>query len=104
MEEMYIVHELQGDSLHDPEEESTPQRIDEPPLEPIYEPWSESQLPHDHNSEAVPTPQELAPNWEMELAQAYVRAQPLDGVFPPEESLRMGTIFLNLSQPYQGRE
>ena len=118
MEEMYILHELQGDSSHEaetsqeltpdfnrqePEEESTPERIDELPLEPIYEPWSESQLPHGHDPEVVPT-EEPSPHWEMELAQAYVRPQPLDGVFPPEESLRMGTIFPNLSQPYDGRE
>ena len=41
------------------------------------------------------------PNWEMELAQAYVRAQPLTGIFSPEESLQRGTVFPNLSQPYK---
>ena len=39
----------------------------------------------------------------MQLAQAYVCPQKLDGVFPPEEGLRMGTIFPCLSQPYAGR-
>ena len=39
----------------------------------------------------------------MELAQAYVRPQPLDGVFTPEEGLRHGTAFPNLSMPYKGR-
>jgi len=36
----------------------------------------------------------------MELAQAYVRPQPLDGVFSPEEGLRHGTAFPNLYMPY----
>ena len=40
----------------------------------------------------------------MELAQAYVCPQNLEGIFPPEEGLRMGTIFPNLSKPYQGRQ
>ena len=40
------------------------------------------------------------PIWE--LAQAYVRSQPLEGVFTPAEGLRRGTIFPNLSQPYHG--
>ncbi|MDR0273596.1 MAG: spore coat associated protein CotJA [Clostridiales bacterium] len=39
----------------------------------------------------------------MELAQAYVCPQKLEGIFPPEEGLRMGTIFPGLSQPYAGR-
>ena len=39
----------------------------------------------------------------MELAQAYVRPQPLGKVFSPEEGLRHGTAFPNLSQPYMGR-
>ena len=38
----------------------------------------------------------------MELAEAYVRAQPLDCIYPPEEGLRMGTAFPNLSRPYKG--
>ena len=70
MDEMYILHELHG---HKPPEEELPV------FEPIEEP---------------------GPNWEMELAQAYVRAQPLEGVFPPEEGLKMGTAFPNLSKPY----
>jgi hypothetical protein len=40
---------------------------------------------------------------EMELAQAYVRMQPLESIFSPEESLRMGTVFPNLSMPYVSR-
>lgn len=39
----------------------------------------------------------------MELAQAYVCPQRLDGLFSPEEGLRAGTIFPELSQPYEGR-
>jgi len=42
-------------------------------------------------------------NTEWELAQAYVRPQPLEGIFSPEEGLRHGTAFPNLSQPYRGR-
>jgi len=37
-----------------------------------------------------------------ELAQAYVRMQPLEAVFTPEEALRHGTLFPNLYQPYRG--
>ena len=40
----------------------------------------------------------------MELAQAYVCPQKLEKIFPPEEGLRMGTIFPSLSQPYAGRK
>ena len=39
----------------------------------------------------------------MELAQAYVRPQPLEGMFSPAEGLKHGTIFPNLSKPYEGR-
>ncbi|MCL1844152.1 MAG: spore coat associated protein CotJA [Defluviitaleaceae bacterium] len=39
----------------------------------------------------------------MELAQAYVCPQKFEGIFPPEEGLRMGTIFPALSQPYVER-
>ena len=39
---------------------------------------------------------------EMELAQAYVRPQPLEKLFTPEEGLRMGTVFPCLSRPYMG--
>ena len=53
---------------------------------------------HDLHGE---TPPKEEPNWEMELAQAYVRAQPLTSIFAPEESLRKGTVFPNLSQPYK---
>jgi hypothetical protein len=38
----------------------------------------------------------------MELAQAYVCPQKLGGVFPPEEGLKMGTIFPDLFKPYEG--
>lgn len=38
----------------------------------------------------------------MELAEAYVRVQPLDCIYSPEEGLRMGTVFPNLSKPYKG--
>jgi|GEM_PF-1789426 len=40
---------------------------------------------------------------DMELAQAYVRPQPLEGIYTPEEGLRNGTAFPNLYQPYKGR-
>lgn len=38
----------------------------------------------------------------MELAEAYVRDQTLDCIYPPEEGLMMGTAFPNLYRPYQG--
>lgn len=41
-------------------------------------------------------------NQEKELAQAYVRVQPLEAVFSPEDALRHGTLFPNLYQPYRG--
>ena len=82
--EEYILHELQGDGFQETEpEEATPN-----PITPEMT----------HETEGP------SPNWEMELAQAYVRAQILDGVFPPEEGLRMGTVFPSLSRPYDGRE
>ena len=74
MDEMYVLHALHGQP---PKEKSK----NEPP----------------------PATEEPNPNWEMELAQAYVRAQPLTGIFAPEESLIMGTVFPNLSQPYGGK-
>ena len=40
----------------------------------------------------------------LQLAQAYVPPQPLDGIFTPEEALRRGTAFPNLYQPYHGWE
>ena len=43
-------------------------------------------------------------DWVMELAEAYVRAQVLEGVFPPEDGLKMGTAFPNLFMPYCGRD
>jgi len=112
--EEYILHELHGDNpdeitqdaephMNEPLEEAETGPIDE--LEEVaqleYEPIT-SQM-HNQELEFVPI-EEPGPNWEMELAQAYVRAQPLDGVFRPEEGLRMGTAFPNLSQPYGGRE
>ena len=122
MEEMYILHELHGDGFQEtessqdqeyeheqelaleqpweePQAEAVPESITQP------EAWEESEPepPASHNLVFVPI-EEPGPNWEMELAQAYVRAQPLESVFPPEEGLRMGTIFPNLSKPYTGRE
>lgn len=38
----------------------------------------------------------------MKLAEAYVPDQPLDCLYPPEDGLRMGTVFPNLSRPYGG--
>jgi len=117
MDEMYILHELQGDDLQEIEtsQEPAPELDselisdlpdDEPPIEEDQEPTPEpthepEELPV-HNLEFVPI-EEPGPNWEMELAQAYVRSQPLEGIFPPEEGLRMGTAFPNLSQRYSGR-
>ena len=121
MEEMYILHELQGDDSHEAEtsQEPVPDQLwnetqteaePEPTIEPTHEHEQEpcGEPIHEltaegHNLEFIPI-EEPGPNWEMELAQAYVRAQPLEGVFSPEEGLRMGTIFPNLSQPYDGRE
>ena len=120
MEEMYILHELQeheppdeklvhepaphecepipaAEILPEPEAELVVEIITETAVQPTIEPASEQGL----TFEPIEEP---GPNWEMELAQAYVRAQPLDGVFPPEEGLRMGTAFPNLSMPYRGRE
>ena len=42
------------------------------------------------------------PDKGMELAEAYVRDQPLDCIYPPEEGLKRGTVFPNLSKPYKG--
>ncbi|MCL2378416.1 MAG: spore coat associated protein CotJA [Defluviitaleaceae bacterium] len=132
MEEMYILHELTGESFHETEtsQESAPAEVwHEPPVsevpEPIMEPAHEPEEKDDLQAHAVSEPitepthepdheppkhnlvfvpiEEPSPNWEMELAQAYVRAQPLEGIYPPEEGLRMGTAFPNLSQPYIGR-
>ena len=106
MEEMYTLHELQSEEEatqnHEPHiQDALTETESEPVFEPEHEPII---LPTpSHNLEFVPI-EEPGPNWEMELAQAYVRAQPLEGVFSPEEGLRMGTAFLNLSQPYVGRE
>lgn len=119
MEEMYILHELQGQEpsneeiRHEniPEEifEECPEEIQEeiqeeayeesrkePYEEPVAEPLPEHTLPF----EPIEEP---GPDWEMELAQAYVRHQPLEGVFPPEESLKKGTVFPNLSNLQWGR-
>ncbi|MDR1665092.1 MAG: spore coat associated protein CotJA [Clostridiales bacterium] len=38
----------------------------------------------------------------MELAEAFVRPQPLDSIYPPEECLKTGTVFPNLSRIYMG--
>ena len=95
MEEMYTLHELHG---HEPPDmETTPEIVDQPaPEEPPVSSMPDMQMAepaHRHQEEP-----------EMELAQAYVRPQPLDGMFSPEEGLRMGTAFPNLSQPYGGRD
>ena len=97
MEENYVLHELQEDNSHEMEtsqESITDLPWHEPPMEATPEPTSEG-----HNLEFVPI-EEPGSNWEMELAQAYVRAQPLIGVYLPEEGLLMGTAFPNLSKPY----
>jgi hypothetical protein len=39
----------------------------------------------------------------LRLAEAYVRPQPLEGFFSPEEGLAKGTVFPNLYKPYMGR-
>ena len=123
MEEMYILHELQGPELsneeiiHDniPEEifEECPEEVQEEiqeehyevPHEELHEEFHEDTVVEplpEHNLPFEPI-EEPGPNWEMELAQAYVRHQPLEGVFPPEESLKMGTVFPNLSNLQWGR-
>ena len=121
MDEMYILHELhnheppeeecnqdlsQNELLPETNTEITPETV-EPILElvlqcePLPQPDPEPIPPYDIIFEPIEEP---GPNWEMELAQAYVRAQPLDGVFPPEKGLIMGTAFPNLSKPYTGRD
>ena len=77
MEEVYAMHSLHGEVMAVPEA-VTPTR-----------PTSDSQFPQNF--------------FEMQLAQAYVRPQPLECVFSPAEGLRHGTAFPNLSQPYMGR-
>ncbi|MCL2404705.1 MAG: spore coat associated protein CotJA [Defluviitaleaceae bacterium] len=108
MDEMYILHELHGDSFHETEASQEPEAWQEPLPETVPEPTPEST--HDPQVDPIPITEsnlvfvpieEPSTNWEMELAQAYVRAQPLEGVFSPEEGLRMGTAFPNLSQPYE---
>ena len=110
MEEMYVLHEL-GDIFYEteasqeeaPEEPRSEPQEEAPQVETIETELVEEPEPTGHSLVFVPI-EEPGPNWEMELAQAYVRAQPLEGVFSPEEGLRMGTAFPNLSQPYSGRE
>ena len=58
---------------------------------------------HILHTEAHTETQEGSPWSHMQLAQAYVRPQPLEGVFTPAEGLLRGTAFPNLSQPYRGR-
>jgi len=36
------------------------------------------------------------------LAEAYIPMQCWEGVFPPEEGIRKGTIFPSLYRPYEG--
>ena len=104
MEEMYTLHELQSEEEvtqnPEPHMQDNPAEtaaVFAPAHEPIILPTPS------HNLEFVLI-EEPNPHLEMELAQAYVRTQPLEGVFSPEEGLRMGTAFPNLSQPYAGRE
>ena len=106
MEEMYTLHELQGDEIFT---ENAEPHMCEPLMD--AEPGPSIEREHEPVTAAIHSQvlefvsiEEPGPDWEMELAQAYVRAQPLEGVFLPEEGLRMGTAFPNLSQPYGGRE
>jgi hypothetical protein len=39
---------------------------------------------------------------ELPLAQAFVRSQPWEGTFKPDEGLKNGTVFPNLYKPYAG--
>ena len=123
MEEMYILHQLGGheeepaeiicpevtvpDEITLPENPSMPeteeQAAPELSAESIGEPVVESVIEPTMELTSEPTTPTDEPCWDMELAQAYVRDQPLDGIFPPEEGLRMGTAFPNLSKPYDGR-
>lgn len=38
----------------------------------------------------------------MELAQAYIPFQQFGNLYPPEESLKKGTLFPDLYRPYDG--
>jgi hypothetical protein len=38
----------------------------------------------------------------LRLAEAYIRNQPWERPYPPEEGLQMGTAFPGLSKPYAG--
>lgn len=60
-----------------------------------------------HEPPAQARPAEHHESWcdsPMELAQAYVRPQRMEKIFPPEEGLRNGTIFPSLHQPYRRRD
>jgi len=117
MEETYALHDLYAENNHEVEtsQETPPVETGhDPQTETIHELTSETTCDHTPKPHQEPEPahepeshnlvfvqiEEPTPNWEMELAQAYVRDQPLEGIYPPEEGLRMGTAFPNLSQPY----
>ena len=53
------------------------------------------------NENANAEPQDPAPH--MQLARAYVPMQSFEGVFPPEEGLKKGTVFPDLFMPYWHR-
>jgi len=100
MDEMYILHELH--ELNPPDdEEAGKDGFEETNNETEPEADPPPELPQPLVFEPIEEP---GPNWEMELAQAYVRAQPLDGIFSPEEGLLAGTAFPNLLKPYTGRD
>ena len=61
------------------------------------------ELPEPLEIECNLWPELFCDHWEMELAEAYVRAQPLEDIYAPEEGLMMGTVFPNLLKPYEGR-
>jgi len=69
-------------------------RITEPAVPPIQ--------PEPPMPPAPPMHEENQCFSQMELAQAYVRPQPMEEIFPPEEGLLKGTIFPSLYQPYEG--
>ena len=106
--EEYILHELSPPEGQSAEEIEAPtDNVNEPEHAPdhanVHVPVQLHEADPGSSLEFVPV-EEPGPNWEMELAQAYVRAQQLESVFPPEEGLKMGTAFPNLSQPYNGRD
>ena len=126
MEDMYILHQLPGEEPTNEPEHKHPIMDEVLPADDLedndfFEDIAEfnafqntpiTQEPEDDLILEVPITEEMECNlwpelfcadWEMELAEAYVRAQPLEDIYAPEEGLMMGTAFPNLLRPYDGR-